>query len=152
MLLTVKMMKPFYTLQEGHELKLVFAYQYFSVMKDQEVYHFIPVESNEIRINLKTKQVENLTDIFVFQRGTRIFRIPLFQLLQISDLVDHLKSVSQFYVEQMLADEEEQYMNKEIDQLEMQNLYRLIDKALSEGDRDLFMVLTDRLKVEEAAQ
>lgn len=152
MLLTVKMMKPFYTLQEGHELKLVFAYQYFSVMKGDEVYQFIPVESNEIRINLKTRQIENLTDIFVFQRGTRIFRIPLFQLLQISDLVDHLKSVSQFYVEQILADEEEEAMNEEIGNLEMQNLYRLIDKALLEGDRDLFMQLTNQLKTEEAAQ
>ncbi|AJD92287.1 transcriptional regulator [Jeotgalibacillus malaysiensis] len=152
MLLTVKMMKPFYILQEGHELRLVFAYQYFSVMKDQEVYQFIPVESNEIRINLKTKQVENLTDIFVFQRGTRIFRIPLFQLMQISDLLDHLKSVSQFYVDQIKAQEEEQTMNEEIVQLEMQNLYRLIDKALTEGDRDMFMMLTDRLKLEEATQ
>ncbi|MDZ5711288.1 IDEAL domain-containing protein [Jeotgalibacillus haloalkalitolerans] len=152
MMLTVKMMKPFYTLQEGHELKLVFAYQYFSVMKGEEIYHFIPVESNEIRINLKTKQVENLTDIFVFQRGTRIFRIPLFQLLQVSDLIEHLRSISQFYVDQIQADEEEQAMNDEIMNLEMQNLYRLIDKALLEGDRDLFMQLTNQLKTEEAAQ
>ncbi|WP_319799472.1 IDEAL domain-containing protein [Jeotgalibacillus aurantiacus] len=152
MLLTVKMMKPFYTLQEGNELKLVFAYQYFSVVKGDEVYQFIPVESNEIRINLKTKQIENLTDIFVFQRGTRIFRVPLFQLLQISDLLEHLQAIAQFYIQQIQSEEEEEAMNEEITNLELQNLYRLIDKALLEGDRDLFMELTEKLKTEEAAQ
>ncbi|WP_371414470.1 IDEAL domain-containing protein [Jeotgalibacillus sp. R-1-5s-1] len=152
MLLTVKMMKPFYTLQEGNELKLVFAYQYFSVVKGEEVYQFIPVESNEIRINLKTKQIENLTDIFVFQRGTRIFRVPLFQLLQISDLLEHLQAIAQFYIQQIQSEEEEEAMNEEITNLELQNLYRLIDKALLEGDRDLFMELTEKLKTEEAAQ
>ncbi|WP_336618989.1 IDEAL domain-containing protein [Jeotgalibacillus sp. ET6] len=151
MLLTIKMMKPFYTLQEGHDLKLVFAYQYFSVVKGKEVYQFIPVEANEIRINLKTKQIENLTDTFVFQRGTRIFRIPLFQLLQISDLVDHLKSIITFYVQQIKSDQEEEALSEEILFLERQNLRRLIDKALLTGDKDLFMELTDRLKIEEAA-
>ncbi|KIL43024.1 IDEAL domain-containing protein [Jeotgalibacillus campisalis] len=149
-MLTIKMMKPFYTLQEGHDLKLVFAYQYFSVVKGKEVYQFIPVESNEIRINLKTKQIENLTDIFVFQRGTRIFRIPLFQLMQISDLVDHLKSIITFYVQQIKTDEEEEALCEEILFLERQNLHRLIDKALLDGNKDLFMALTDRLKLEEA--
>jgi len=150
-MLNIKMMKPFYTLQEGNDLKLVFAYQYFSVLKGDEVYQFIPVESNEIRINLETKQIENLTDIFVFQRGTRIFRVPLFQLLQISDLLDHLKSITSFYVQQVREEEEEMALNEEIYMLEKQNLHRLIDKALSDGDRDRFMELTDQLKTEEAA-
>ncbi|WP_245153960.1 IDEAL domain-containing protein [Jeotgalibacillus proteolyticus] len=151
MLLTIKMMKPFYTLQEGNDLKLVFAYQYFSVIKGKEVYQFIPVEANEIRIDLKTKQIENLTDIFVFQRGTRIFRIPLFQLLQISDLVDHLKSIVSFYVQQVKSEEEEEAVCEEILLLEKQNLHRLIDKALLKGNREQFMELTDLLKLEEAA-
>ncbi|TDL33141.1 IDEAL domain-containing protein [Jeotgalibacillus sp. S-D1] len=150
-MLMIKMMKPFYTLQEGNDLKLVFAYQYFSVVKGNEVYQFIPVESNEIRINLKTKQIDNLTDVFVFQRGTRIFRIPLFQLLQISDLVDHLKSITTFYVQQVKSDIEEEQYNEEIYHLEKQNIHRLIDKALQDGDRELFMKLTDRLLTEEAA-
>ncbi|KIL49866.1 IDEAL domain-containing protein [Jeotgalibacillus soli] len=151
MLLMIKMMKPFYTLQEGNDLKLVFAYQYFSVVKGTEVYQFIPVESNEIRINLKTKQIENLTDIFVFQRGTRIFRIPLFQLLQISDLIDHLKSITTFYIQEAKTLAEAESFNEEIFHLEIQNLQRLIDKALSDGDREMFMLLTDKLKAEEAA-
>ncbi|PPA70517.1 transcriptional regulator [Jeotgalibacillus proteolyticus] len=150
-MLTIKMMKPFYTLQEGNDLKLVFAYQYFSVIKGKEVYQFIPVEANEIRIDLKTKQIENLTDIFVFQRGTRIFRIPLFQLLQISDLVDHLKSIVSFYVQQVKSEEEEEAVCEEILLLEKQNLHRLIDKALLKGNREQFMELTDLLKLEEAA-
>ena len=152
MLLNIKMMKPFYTLQEGKDLKLVFAYQYFSVVKGNEVYQFIPVESNEIRINIDTAQIENLTDIFVFQRGTRIFRVPLFQLLQISDLTDHLKSITSIYIKQAKQDEEADLVNQEVINLEKQNLDRLIDKALVKKDREMFMILTTQLKTEEAAK
>ena len=151
MLLNIKMMKPFYTLQEGNDLKLVFAYQYFSVLKGDEVYQFIPVESNEIRINIETAQIENVTDIFVFQRGTRIFRVPLFQLLQISDLTEHLQSITSIYIKQVKLDAEAEIISEEVMRLEKQNLHRLIDKALIKKDREMFMILTNKLKTEEAA-
>ena len=151
MLLNIKMMKPFYTLQEGNDLKLVFAYQYFSVLKGDEVYQFIPVESNEIRINIETAQIENVTDIFVFQRGTRIFRVPLFQLLQISDLTEHLQSITSIYIKQVKLDAEAEIISEEVMRLEKQNLHRLIDKALIKKDREMFMILTNKLKTEEVA-
>ena len=151
MVLNIKMMKPFYTLQEGNDLKLVFAYQYFSIIKENEVYQFIPVESNEIRINIQTTQIENLTDIFVFQRGTKIFRVRLFQLLQISDLLDHLQSITSFHVQGVKSDENSEECSQEVLHFEKENLHRLIDKALLEGDREQFMSLTEQLKTEGAA-
>ncbi|MEW9502292.1 IDEAL domain-containing protein [Jeotgalibacillus marinus] len=150
-MLNIKMMKPFYTLQEGNDLKLVFAYQYFSIIKENEVYQFIPVESNEIRINIQTTQIENLTDIFVFQRGTKIFRVRLFQLLQISDLLDHLQSITSFHVQDVKSGDNSEKSSQEVLHFEKENLHRLIDKALLEGDREQFMSLTEQFKTEEAA-
>lgn len=46
-MLLVQLMKPFYTKLEGDRIKLVFAYQYFSVKKDDELFHFIPVEARK---------------------------------------------------------------------------------------------------------
>ena len=92
-MLTVQRMTPFFTRQEDFRLRLVFAYQYFSIIKGDEVFHFIPTEGKEIVINMKSLQVENLGEVFVFQRGNRFIRLPLYQLLLISDLHTHLNTI-----------------------------------------------------------
>src|SRR5690606_8919276 len=74
-------------------LRLVFAYQYFSIMKDNELFHFVPIEGKEIIVNIKTMQIENLSEIFVFQRGNRFLRLPLYQLLLISNIHEHLAPI-----------------------------------------------------------
>ena len=86
-------MTPFFTRKEDFRLRLVFAYQYFSIIKGDEVFHFIPTEGKEIVINMKSLQVENLGEVFVFQRGNRFIRLPLYQLLLISDLHTHLNTI-----------------------------------------------------------
>ncbi len=57
-MIQVQFMKPFYTKVTGKTLRLVFAYQYFSIVKDDELFHFVPVEGKEMVINLDTKQIE----------------------------------------------------------------------------------------------
>lgn len=89
----VQYMKPFYTKASGETLRLVFAYQYFSIMKDNELFHFVPIEGKEIIVNIKTMQIENLSEIFVFQRGNRFLRLPLYQLLLISNIHEHLAPI-----------------------------------------------------------
>ena len=61
--------------------------------KGDEIFHFIPSEGKEIVINIKSLQVENLGEVFVFQRGNRFIRLPLYQLLLISDLHTHLNMI-----------------------------------------------------------
>ena len=92
-MLSVQRMTPFFTSQEDFRLRLVFAYQYFSIIKGGEVYQFVPSEGKEIVVNIKSLQVENLGEVFVFQRGNRFIRLPLYQLLLISDLHLHLSSI-----------------------------------------------------------
>lgn len=38
-MILVQLMKPFYTKFEGNSIKMVFAYQYFSIRKDDELFH-----------------------------------------------------------------------------------------------------------------
>lgn len=142
-MITVQFMKPFYTKVSGTKMRLVFAYQYFSILKDDEVYHFIPIEGKEMIVDLNTMKVENLSEVFVFQRGNRFIRLPLYQLLLVSNVHEHLmpilegqtsevKTVEQEFIE---IDEDVQGL---IHFLEEENLSRLIDDALADRNEELF--------------
>ncbi|MFJ8234712.1 IDEAL domain-containing protein [Ureibacillus sp. NPDC094379] len=148
-MIQVQFMKPFYTKVAGENLRLVFAYQYFSIMKDNELYHFVPVEGKEIIVNLNTMQIENLSEIFVFQRGNRYIRMPLYQLLLISNVHEHLspilqKASSQKDTVNLVPNESDQEIDSVIRVLEEQNIDRLIDEALANRDEELFNDLVER--------
>ena len=146
-MIQVQFMKPFYTKVSGKTLRLVFAYQYFSIVKDDELYHFVPVEGKEMIVDLETKQIENLSEIFVFQRGNRFIRLPLYQLLLISNVHEHLtpildKATTHEETDNIKPKEEiESEMQKMIRELEEQNLERLIDQALETRDEKSFYEL-----------
>lgn len=146
-MIQVQFMKPFYTKVNGKTLRLVFAYQYFSIVKDDELYHFVPVEGKEMIVDLETKQIENLSEIFVFQRGNRFIRLPLYQLLLISNVHEHLTPIldkattHDDTVNHIPKEEIESEMHKMIRELEEQNLERLIDQALENRDEQSFYQL-----------
>jgi len=145
-MILVQLMKPFYTKYEGNSIKMAFAYQYFSIRKDDELFHFIPVEGKEIILNAQTLQVENLSEVFVFQKGNRFIRLPLYQLLLVSDIHTHLQTILE-EANQIDTKEVSIEGTKEvIQQLELQNLERMIDFALETRDEALFNQL---LKYEE---
>ena len=136
-------MKPFYTKVSGTKLRLVFAYQYFSIMKDEEIYHFIPIEGKEMIVNLNTMQVENLSEVFVFQRGNRFIRLPLYQLLLVSNVHEHLMPIlesSAVNVQPVKVEmnEIDEGILSLIQSLEEENLSRLIDDALADRNEALF--------------
>lgn len=139
-MLHVKLMKPFYTKKEDHLVKFVFAYQYFSIMKDDELFHFIPVEGKEIVVNLNTFQVENLSEVFVFQKGNRFIRLPLYQLLLVSDIHTHLQAILQEERAGLLEvnGQAKQEAEEAIHFLEQENFNRMIDYALSERNEEMF--------------
>lgn len=142
-MLHVQLMKPFYTKQEGQTMKLVFAYQYFSIRKDEELFHFIPVEGKEIIVNLNTYQVENLSEVFVFQKGNRFIRLPLYQLLLVSDIHIHLQTILQhgkIEDSEIMSDVLEE-AGEAIHSLEEGYRDRMIDYALANRDEGLFQKL-----------
>ncbi|MTD30823.1 transcriptional regulator [Planomicrobium sp. YIM 101495] len=146
-MLHIKLMKPFYTKRENHLIKFVFAYQYFSIMKEKELFHFVPVEGKEIIVNTETYQVENLSEVFVFQKGNRFIRLPLYQLLLVSDIHVHLQSIlkdEQVVGGVEVAEEAKQEAQEVIAFLEQENFNRMMDAALSDRNEDLFRDLWEQ--------
>ena len=137
-MILVQLMKPFYTKFEGNSIKMVFAYQYFSIRKDDELFHFIPVEGKEIILNAQTLQVENLSEVFVFQKGNRFIRLPLYQLLLVSDIHTHLQTILEEANQVDTQGVSIEGAEEVIELLEQQNLERMIDFALTTRDEELF--------------
>ena len=148
-MLTIQRMTPFFTRKEEFRLRLVFAYQYFSIVKGEELFHFIPTEGKEIVINMKSLQVENLGEVFVFQRGNRFIRLPLYQLLLISDLHLHLKNILEGSTDvdiELKVELTEEVLGESkvlIESLELENRHRMIDYALEHYNVQLFNELTE---------
>lgn len=140
-MLLVQTMKPFFTKIENGRIRLSFAYQYFSIRKDNELFHFIPVEGKEIIVNTQTLQVENLSDVFVFQKENRFIRLPLYQLLLVSDIHTHLLSIIEGKNEDDSANTLIEGAEEIIQQLEQENYDRMIDYALLHRNEMLFQEL-----------
>ena len=145
-MLLVQLMKPFYIKKEDGRINLVFAYQYFSIKKEDEIFHFVPVEGKEIIVNAKTMQVENLSEVFVFQKGNRFIRLPLYQLLLVSDIHTHLLSIIENTDEKESTSFPIEGMEEIIQQLEKENFERMIDYALIQRNEALFQELQEYKK------
>ena len=149
-MLTIQRMTPFFTKKEDFRLRLVFAYQYFSIVKGGDVFHFVPTEGKEIIVNMKSLQVENLGEVFVFQRGNRFIRLPLYQLLLISDLHKHLNTILEGSIHMEIQVEIPEDVTVEameiIGGLESSNRLRMIDYALETDNLSLFNQLTEGLQ------
>lgn len=146
-MLKIRRIEPFYTKKDGDRLKLVFAYQYFSILKDDELFHFIPVEGKEIIINLQTLQIENLSDVFVFQKSSRFIRLPLYQLLLVSNIHDHLQKILEDLELSTETKRAQNNINEEtaqlVNEMEDMNRLRMIDYALDHKDQEMFEQLMD---------
>lgn len=149
-MLSIQRVTPFLTTQEDFRLRLVFAYQYFSIIKGGEVFQFIPSEGKEIVINMKSLQVENLGEVFVFQRGNRFIRLPLYQLLLVSDLHTHLTIILEGAVNMETDEKMPEVVILEaegiIEHLEAENRLRMIDYALETDNPQMFNELTEGLQ------
>ncbi|SDK02823.1 IDEAL domain-containing protein [Sediminibacillus albus] len=142
-MLSVKRFKPYYIKEERDCIRVVLAYQYFSLLLDDKVYQFVPLEAREIRVNRETRKVENEDDVFVFQKGKEYNRLPLSDLIRLKDFLTQLNTIIHPYLlkSPQIMDEAESI----IEQLEKENLKRLIDKALEAGDKGEFERFTNTL-------
>ncbi|WAB25080.1 transcriptional regulator [Lysinibacillus phage vB_LfM_LysYB1] len=142
-MIQVQYMKPFHTKVKGNKLRLVFAYQYFTVMKEGELFHFIPIEGKEMIINMDTGQIENMSEVFVFQKGNRFIRMPLYQLMLISNIHEHLEPILKSCSPRRTDHSEVTYTEvcAIVQALEEKNYEYLIDQALLNKDEELFYKL-----------
>ncbi len=142
----VKMLKPYYVKEDERFIRVVLAYQYFSLLIDEELYQFVPMEAREIIIDRERNRVHNVFDIFVFQRGKNMIYVSVGDLLKMPDFLARLNSIiSPFIKEQEVAGESEE-TREIIKELEKNNLRRLIDQAIDKEDQTAFTTLTDTWK------
>lgn len=130
---------------DGDFIRVVLAYQYFSIVINEIVFHFVPLEAREIRINRMTQKIENKRDIFVFQNGKKYENISVAELMKIKDFQLHLASILSPYIVMAKPDVTHDEINDVIMELEKSNILRLIDKALDEGNEQDFIKYTNLL-------
>lgn len=144
-MVTVKMLRPYYMKADDNYVRIVLAYQYFTVLINNQIYQFIPVESKEIRINRRTQKVENVDARFAFQKGKDIVYMAVSELISLPDFMVQLHSIAEPYYIKTDQQEEDEQTTVIIDELERLNLKRLIDKSLDERDYEAFQSLTKSL-------
>lgn len=142
-MVTLKMLKPYYIKNEKNFVRIILAYQYFSVIIKNKVYQFIPVESNEIRVNRRTEKIENIDAVFAFQNGKEIVNVPMVKLITLPEFLEQIHDIAgPYYFRAQNETEERGDYTAIIAALERQNVLRLIDKALDERDKDTFKAMT----------
>lgn len=140
------MLKPYYIKMNSEYIKIILAYQYFTLLIDQKLYHFVPIEGREILINRKTKKVVNTETKFAFQKDDDIIYITMKKLTSLVDFMDQLGEIIKPYYENPMATFEEdielsESTNKLIRKLELDNVKRLIDESLDKRDEETFKEL-----------
>ncbi|MFS0674178.1 IDEAL domain-containing protein [Ornithinibacillus sp. 179-J 7C1 HS] len=145
-MISVKMLKPYYIKADDQYVRIILAYQYFSVMINNNVYQFIPIEAKEIRINRRTRKVENVGSRFAFQKGKEIIYMTMTELITLPEFLTQLHNIAKPYYDEIHGlDEMETEHRLIMDELEKLNLKRLIDKALDERDEKTFRELVELL-------
>src|SRR5690625_5297908 len=98
-MVTVKLLKPYYIKMNSEYIRIILAYQYLSLFINKIVYHFIPIEFQEILINQKNKQDVNTETKFAFQKGKDIIYITMKKLTSLVDIMDQLQEIIKPYYE-----------------------------------------------------
>lgn len=147
-MVTVKMLKPYYMKTDADYVRVVLAYQYFSILIKDELYHFVPIEAREIKINRKTKKIVNVDARFSFQKGKDIIYLRMTDLISLPDFLIQLYFiVESYYAQEKKASENKPSSESEmvIKELEKINIMRAIDRALDDKDEKTFYELAKLL-------
>ncbi|HLQ72736.1 MAG TPA: IDEAL domain-containing protein [Bacillota bacterium] len=149
-MLTVKMLKPYYIKADSNHVQVILAYQYFSILIEGHVYHFVPREAKEIKINRQTKEIVNKDAKFSFQKGKDIIRIAMTDLISLPDFLTQLNGIVESYYASKVEKiertaEDDEALERLFNQLEKKNVKRLIDQALDKRDEKEFLSLSKLL-------
>lgn len=154
-MVSVKLLKPYYIKMNSEYIRIILAYQYFSLFINKKVYHFVPIEGQEILVNRRTKKVVNTETKFAFQKGKDVIYITMKKLTSLVDFMDQLEEIIEPYYEEEKNKERsfvvqpKEKLNEKttliIKELEEQNVRRLIDQALDERDVNAFYNLSKLL-------
>ncbi|WP_411953924.1 IDEAL domain-containing protein [Alkalibacillus sp. S2W] len=137
---SVKMLKPYYVKRDETYLRIILAFQYFSIEHHGKTYHFIPLEAREIIIDRRSEQIVNTDDQFVFQHGKEYLTLPLYQLMAFEQFETYVNELIKRLNSDACEVSEEELLDV-ITTLEHENFMRLIDQALENRDEAMFNAL-----------
>jgi len=145
-MVSVKLLKPYYIKMNAEYIRVILAYQYFSLIINKKVYHFIPIEGQEILVNRNTKKVVNTETKFAFQNGNDIVYLTMKKLVSLKDFMAQLDEIIQPYEKhlqknRLVKDEVDDQTALFIKELERRNILKMIDKSLDEKDENAFKQL-----------
>lgn len=141
------MLKPYYIKADEDHVRVILAYQYFSLFINEKVYQFVPTKAKEIQISRRTQKVVNTEALFAFQKGKDVIQVAMSELISIPEFLEQLNEIAKPYY----IDESEEKITQKyesgviIGELEYENIKRLIDKALDERDKATFEKLVKYL-------
>ncbi|WP_099159856.1 IDEAL domain-containing protein [Virgibacillus ndiopensis] len=147
-MVAVKKLKPYFIKADENNVRVILDYEYFSLIIDKEVYHFVPFKAKEILINRQTRKIVNMSAIFTFKNGEELIHIGMPELVLLPDFLIQLHTIVEPYYANNNNENDSQFTKKSvviIDELEQLNIRRLIDKALDERDEELFYKLVKLL-------
>ncbi|MUK89063.1 IDEAL domain-containing protein [Ornithinibacillus sp. L9] len=140
-MVTVKMLEPYSIKKDAEYLYVQLEKQCFSISIEDVAYDFIPVKANEIKIKRDTKKIQDVDAAFAFKNADDIVYITMKELINIPDFLIKLYFLTKPYFDEK-TDTQELNVNDNmdiiIDELEQQNIRRLIDNALDERDEETF--------------
>lgn len=139
-MVSIKLLKPYFIKINSEFIRIILAYQYFSIIINHKTYQFVPIEGQEIIINRKTSQVVNTETKFAFQKENHIIYLTLKKLSTLNDFSQQIEEIIKPY--DVPIDEINKGVSSEVDKLiralELENIKKLIDLAIDSGDQKLF--------------
>ncbi len=140
------MLKPYFIKLNSEYIRIILAYQYFSIIINHKVYQFVPIEGQEIMVNRKTNHVVNTETKFAFQKGKHIIYMTLKKLTTLEDFMFQIEEIIKPYrVNNGIVKKGCLETENLIAQLEIQNIKRLIDLSLDYGDEEMFHQLAKQI-------
>ncbi|WP_010094181.1 IDEAL domain-containing protein [Ornithinibacillus scapharcae] len=137
-MVTVKLLKPYCIKADLENVYVLLDEKLFTISIKNEVYQFIPEKSKEFIINRRTKKIENLDATFAFQKDNKVFYLSMNELINIPDFLIKLYFITKPHLDYQPTKNINDDINIIIDELEQQNIKRLIDKALDERNEEAF--------------
>lgn len=137
------MLRPYYIKADEDHVRVILAYQYFSLFINEKVYQFVPTKAKEIQISRRTQKVVNTDALFAFQKGKDVIQVAMSELISIPEFLIQLNEIAKPYyineTDEKIVQQSESAII--IGELEYENIKRLIDKALDERDQVSFKKL-----------
>ncbi|SET08709.1 IDEAL domain-containing protein [Oceanobacillus limi] len=137
----VNLLEPYSINKDAEYLYVQLEKHCFSISIEDEAYDFVPVKANQIKIDRETKKIQDVDAAFAFQNEHNTVYITMEELINIPDFLIKLYFITKPYFDDNVEFEETNVNDDVeiiIDELEQQNVKRLIDKALDERDEEQF--------------